>query len=113
MAAKKYTKSIGKKAENYLAKGMSQRALCGHLNISRDTHDKWKKKYPEYASHIEKGQYLCEQFYLTKGIGLIEGEKGSAQTLFFFMKNILRYRDNIEGDQEKQHININFNKIPE
>lgn len=111
MAAKKYTKSIGKKAEKYLSTGMSQRALCGYLNISSSTHDVWKKKYPEYARHIEKGQYLCEEFYLKKGINLIEGDKGSAQTLFFFMKNILRYRDNIEGDQEKQPINITFNKL--
>ena len=87
--------------------------MIAHLNISHSTHNAWRNKYPEYDTHIEKGIGRCEEFYIKKGLKLIDGEKGSSATLFFFLKNILRYRDNIEGDQEKQAINIYIDKDDE
>ena len=110
---KKFNKTYCTRAKKYLAKGYSIRALIGHLKISPDTHHQWRKTYPEYDDAIKQGQAECEQFYLDKGLKMIDTGKGNASVLSFFMKNILRYKDNPEGEQAPQPIVINFQKVDE
>ena len=93
MSAKKYVKYkpiFCKRVEEFLAKGYSQRASAGHLNVSNKTFWTWKDKHPEFKEACERGRAKCEKFYIGKALCLIDGEKGSFPALSFMLKNLFK-----------------------
>ena len=105
----KYKKIYAKRAKDHLAQGNSVRSLAALFEVTESTIHEWRKHFTEFSDNINIGQSMSHQFYIDKAKGLIDGNKGSEKTLFFMMKNILKYSDNpVVDEKEQQQPVFNF-----
>jgi DNA-packaging protein gp3 len=73
------------------------------LGVHRDTLHQWSQQYPEFSDVYKRSKDFQENFVT------VNGNKGLINTTFgiFTAKNILKWRDRFEEDEEKKSITIN------
>lgn len=100
----KYKPIYCKRARQYLAKGYSKRATAGLLEINEDTFYEWIKVHPEFKEAVQLGSQHGEAMYISKALGMIDGNKGSFQALQYIMSNVFKWRSEPKEEQEDSKV---------
>ena len=58
----KYTQEVGKQICDYVAQGVSMKAICEMLRIGHDTPYKWLESDPQFATEYDRAKQISAEF---------------------------------------------------
>ena len=74
----KYRPEFCEIAVNFLSQGYTLTALAAELDVTRETVDQWRKKYPEFGTAINKGYAKAQRFFEQRLILMAKGDTSDA-----------------------------------
>jgi transposase-like protein len=92
-----YYDDYPEKAIAFLAQGKSYAALAAYLDVSQQTLDNWRKRYPEFDDAVARGKDKGQAWWEQDGDSNIQNKNYNATMYIFKMKSQYRVRDGSEA----------------
>ena len=94
--------------------GKSVAAICAALDISKDTHYRWRESHQDYETHYQQGILLAQAYWenliRNQALGNI---KGSTSAAIFMTCNLFK-DDYKQSNNDSTSVNINLTaSLPE